>query len=346
MQSRIEEQPLTARRTRRAIGHDRLGTHGRPTWCAGCCAADTAASCSTAARTRSRHWPARALSAPRRSTIWSANSPSPARSGSWCPPAIRPNRPSRPWPSGCTPGDTIIDGGNSYFKDDVRRAKALRPEGHPLPRRGHQRRRLGARTRLLPDDRRPRGSRPAPRSDLQDARPRPRRSSARPAASRLGGTRRGGLSPLRPRRRGPFRQDGPQRHRIRPDAGLRRGFRHPARRPSRRTCPQERRYQLNLADIAEVWRRGSVIGSWLLDLTAMALAEDPTLVEVHRRRARLGRRALDRRGRRRGGRAGRGADFGPLHPLPLPRGARLRRRCSSAMRYKFGGHIERPGGGR
>jgi 6-phosphogluconate dehydrogenase len=39
------------------------------------------------------------------------------------------------------------------------------------------------------------------------------------------------------------------------------------------------RYDLNLADIAEVWRRGSVVSSWLLDLTAMALAENPTLSE-------------------------------------------------------------------
>src|SRR5205807_6216593 len=39
------------------------------------------------------------------------------------------------------------------------------------------------------------------------------------------------------------------------------------------------RYELNLADIAEVWRRGSVVSSWLLDLTAMALAENPTLSE-------------------------------------------------------------------
>lgn len=37
------------------------------------------------------------------------------------------------------------------------------------------------------------------------------------------------------------------------------------------------RYDLNVADIAEVWRRGSVVGSWLLDLTALALAEDPEL---------------------------------------------------------------------
>jgi len=41
--------------------------------------------------------------------------------------------------------------------------------------------------------------------------------------------------------------------------------------------PEEYRYDLNLADIAEVWRRGSVVSSWLLDLTAMALAENPTL---------------------------------------------------------------------
>jgi 6-phosphogluconate dehydrogenase len=43
--------------------------------------------------------------------------------------------------------------------------------------------------------------------------------------------------------------------------------------------PAERRYQLNLADIAEVWRRGSVVGSWLLDLSAIALLRDPELTQ-------------------------------------------------------------------
>ncbi len=43
--------------------------------------------------------------------------------------------------------------------------------------------------------------------------------------------------------------------------------------------PEDIRYDLNLPDIAEVWRRGSVISSWLLDLTAMALLENPTLSE-------------------------------------------------------------------
>lgn len=41
--------------------------------------------------------------------------------------------------------------------------------------------------------------------------------------------------------------------------------------------PDGHRYEFNLPDIAELWRRGSVVGSWLLDLTAMALAEDPDL---------------------------------------------------------------------
>src|SRR4029453_5935855 len=41
--------------------------------------------------------------------------------------------------------------------------------------------------------------------------------------------------------------------------------------------PERYRYDLNVADIAEVWRRGSVIASWLLDLTAQALGKDPDL---------------------------------------------------------------------
>ena len=51
-------------------------------------------------------------------------------------------------------GDILIDGGNSYYIDDIRRAKELKSEGHPLCRRRHQRRRLGTGARLLHDDRR------------------------------------------------------------------------------------------------------------------------------------------------------------------------------------------------
>ena len=51
-------------------------------------------------------------------------------------------------------GDILIDGGNSYYVDDIRRAKELAAQGHPLRRRRHERRRLGPGARLLHDDRR------------------------------------------------------------------------------------------------------------------------------------------------------------------------------------------------
>ncbi len=60
--------------------------------------------------------------------------------------------------------------------------------------------------------------------------------------------------------------------------------------------PAEQRFDLDLADIAEVWRRGSVVTSWLLDLTAAALAESPALDEYDGPRAGLRRGPLDHPG--------------------------------------------------
>ena len=136
-------------------------------------------------------------------------------------------------------GDAIIDGGNSYYIDDIRRAKALAATRHRLHRHGHQRRRLGPRARLLPDDRRPQGRGAAPRPDLQDAgaRPRVRRPHAGP---REGGRHRGGrVSALRRERGRTLRQDGPQRHRVRHHGGVRRGLQYPA--PRRRGPARARR---------------------------------------------------------------------------------------------------------
>jgi 6-phosphogluconate dehydrogenase len=106
--------------------------------------------------------------------------------------------------------------------------------------------------------------------------------------------------------------------------------------------PEHYQYDLNLADITELWRRGSVIASWLLDLTADALIKDPTLA----------------------GFAGRVSDSGegrwtvkaaidegvPAHVLTAAlyerfssRGeAEFADKLLSAMRYEFGGHIEKP----
>ncbi len=90
------------------------------------------------------------------------------------------------------PGDTIIDGGNSYYVDDIRRAQELAPRADRLCRRRHQRRRLGARARLLHDDRRPGRRGAAPRPDLQDARAR----RGRPSPARRDATRSGGTAEL------------------------------------------------------------------------------------------------------------------------------------------------------
>ena len=59
--------------------------------------------------------------------------------------------------------------------------------------------------------------------------------------------------------------------------------------------PEDERFDLNVADIAEVWRRGSVVASWLLDLTAIALAKSPDAGGVQRQGGRQRRRPLDRR---------------------------------------------------
>ena len=98
-------------------------------------------------------------------------------------------------------GDIIIDGGNSYYIDDIRRAKELPAEGHPLCRRRHQRRRLGLGTRILPDDRRRARHREASGSDLQDAGAGEGNIDSYPGArkGRWYGRRR--LSALRARRR-------------------------------------------------------------------------------------------------------------------------------------------------
>jgi 6-phosphogluconate dehydrogenase len=110
-----------------------------------------------------------------------------------------------------------------------------------------------------------------------------------PGRESLGRHAEQGLSALRPERRRPLRQDGPQRHRVRHDGRLRRGLEHlrAANIGKKQTGeidaettplrdPEHYQYDLNLRDIAEVWRRGSVIASWLLDLTAAsALVKDP-----------------------------------------------------------------------
>ena len=144
-------------------------------------------------------------------------------------------------------GDILIDGGNSYYVDDIRRAKELAAKRHPLRRRRHQRRRLGPGARLLHDDRRRERSREAPRPDLQDAGARHGRHPAH-AGPREGrrAPRKQGYLHCGPNGARPLRQDGAQRHRVRAHGRLRRRVQHPAStptsaRPTARSTPRRRR---------------------------------------------------------------------------------------------------------
>jgi 6-phosphogluconate dehydrogenase len=104
--------------------------------------------------------------------------------------------------------------------------------------------------------------------------------------------------------------------------------------------PEEQRYQLDLPDIAEVWRRGSVISSWLLDLTAMALAEDPELKRFSG--------FVQDSGEGRWTIMAAVEEAIPADVLSAALYARFRSRAAdsfsdkllSAMRNKFGGHVE------
>ena len=82
---------------------------------------------------------------------------------------------------------------------------------------------------------------------------------------------------------------------------------------------------IDVAQVAELWRRGSVVGSWLLDLTAGALRENPELGEFPRPRLGFRRRPLDAAGRDRRRRAGAGDQRGALLALRIARQCRIRR---------------------
>ena len=108
--------------------------------------------------------------------------------------------------------------------------------------------------------------------------------------------------------------------------------------------PEHYQYDFNLRDIAEVWRRGSVIASWLLDLTATALVKDSKLSGFHGRVSDSGE-----------GRWTIKAAIDEAVPVPVLSAALYQRFSSrgeadfadkvlSAMRFQFGGHVEKPAG--
>ncbi len=174
------------------------------------------------------------------------------------------------------PGDTIIDGGNAFFQDDVRRAREMKEKGiHYLDcgtsggvwglERGYCLMIGGDREaveRLDPIF--------AALSPGEGTIPKtPRREARDPRVER-------GYLHCGPSGSGHFVKmvhNGIEYGLMQAYAE---GF-EILRKVSSEAIPAERRYDLDLADIAEVWRRGSVVSSWLLDLTSSALAEDPAV---------------------------------------------------------------------
>jgi 6-phosphogluconate dehydrogenase len=241
-------------------------------------------------------------------------------------------------------GDTIIDGGNSYFKDDIARAKAIKPKGiHYVDvgtsggiwgiERGYCMMVGGPRDAVARLD--PIFKTLAPgRGDI------PRT----PGRDRLGGTAEDGYLHCGPSGAGHFVKmvhNGIEYGLMQAYAE---GF-DIFRSANSKELPEEHRYELNLADISEVWRRGSVVGSWLLDLTAMALTENASLSNYSG--------FVQDSGEGRWTVMAAVEEAVPADVLTASLYTRFRSRQEhtfaekvlSAMRHKFGGHVERPTGG-
>jgi 6-phosphogluconate dehydrogenase len=242
------------------------------------------------------------------------------------------------------PGDIIIDGGNSFYKDDIRRAKTLAERGIRYVDVGTSGGVWGLERGYC----------------MMIGGPRDAFDHLDPIFDALAPGR--GTIPRTPRR---MERDGEDWHAEKGyiyagpagaghfvkmvhngiEYGLMQAYAEGfdiLKSKSSDKLAEDQRYDLNLTDIAEVWRRGSVISSWLLDLTAQALASDMSLAKF----------------------SGRVADSGegqwtidaameekvPANVLTAALFARYRSRVEhtfgdqvlSAMRFGFGGHVEMP----
>ncbi len=241
-------------------------------------------------------------------------------------------------------GDAIIDGGNSYFKDDVRRAGQLKGTGiHYLDvgtsggvwglERGYCMMIGGPKEAVQRLD--PIFKTLAPgRGDI------PRT----PGREKLDGSSQGSTAEEGYVHCGPSGSG----HFVKMvhngiEYGIMQAYAEGFdifKNATSKDLPEDIRYDLNLPDIAEVWRRGSVVSSWLLDLTAIALAENPTLSEYEGYVQDSGegrwtiQAALE--------------EAVPADVLSAALYVRFRSRQQhtfaekmlSAMRQKFGGHVE------
>jgi 6-phosphogluconate dehydrogenase len=175
-------------------------------------------------------------------------------------------------------GDAIIDGGNSYFKDDVRRANELKGKGiHYID--------VGTSGGVWGLDRGYCMMIGGPNEAVQRLDPifktlAPGKGDIprTPGREKLAGTAEDGYIHCGPSGSGHFVKMVHNGIEYGIMQAYAEGF-DIFKNATSKDLPADMRYDLNLPDIAEVWRRGSVVSSWLLDLTAMALTENPTLSE-------------------------------------------------------------------
>jgi len=240
------------------------------------------------------------------------------------------------------PGDAIIDGGNSYFKDDVRRSKELQSKGlHYID--------VGTSGGVWGIDRGYCMMIGGPKVAVQRLDPifktlAPGKGDIprTPGREKLGGTAEDGYIHCGPSGSGHFVKMVHNGIEYGIMQAYGEGF-DIFKNANSKELPEDIRYDLNLPDIAEVWRRGSVVSSWLLDLTAMALTENPTLSEYTG--------FVQDSGEGRWTIQAAVEEAVPADVLTAALYVRFRSRQEhtfaekmlSAMRQKFGGHIEAGG---
>jgi 6-phosphogluconate dehydrogenase len=236
-------------------------------------------------------------------------------------------------------GDTIIDGGNSFFKDDVRRSHQCAAKGiHYVD--------VGTSGGVWGIDRGYCMMIGGPDEAVQRLDPIFRTLAPgigdiprTPGREKMGGTAEDGYLHCGPSGSGHFVKMVHNGIEYGIMQAYAEGF-DIFRNATSKDLPTDLRYDLNLPDIAEVWRRGSVVSSWLLDLTAMALAENPTLSEYtgYVQDSGEGRWTIQ----------AAIEEAVPAEVLSAALYTRFRSRQEhtfaekmlSAMRQKFGGHIE------
>jgi len=236
-------------------------------------------------------------------------------------------------------GDTIIDGGNSYFKDDVRRSKNLQPKGIHYVDVGTSGGIWGIERGYCMMIGGPKEAVQRLDPIFQTLAPGIGDIPRTPGREKLGGTAEQGYIHCGPSGSGHFVKmvhNGIEYGMMQAYAE---GF-DIFKNANSKELPEDFRYDLTLPDIAEVWRRGSVVSSWLLDLTAMALTENPALSDYSGFVQDSGegrwtiQAAID--------------EAVPVDVLSAALFVRFRSRQEhtfaekmlSAMRQKFGGHVE------